>query len=166
MNRTLIHTFPATSLVSLTAPSAITALTQSPAIDVLGVGLASGACILFDVRIGEVLGKVRLEGEGHGEVVGVGFRNGASLRPRWRDKAHRIAFTDDIGQTLAVTSSTGHIALFDLAAKMRLLHLVRAAHEGPVGGLEWLAGQPLMMTSGSDNSLKVSSVDLTYHKHR
>ncbi|SCV67376.1 BQ2448_6022 [Microbotryum intermedium] len=137
----LVHTFSASALAPLSSPSPITALTQSPAIDVLGVGLANGACILFDVRIGQVLGKVRLEGEDAGEVVNVGFRN------------------DDISHTLAVSSSKGHIALFDLAAKMRLLHLVRAAHEGAVGGLVWVTGQPLMMTSGGDNSIKVSEQD-------
>lgn len=57
-------------------PSSITAITQSPAIDVLGVGYSNGHCVLFDVRLGEVLGKVRLEGEGSGEVTGVAFRNG------------------------------------------------------------------------------------------
>lgn len=66
--------------------------------------------------------------------------------------------TDEISQTLAVSSSAGHVALFDLAAKLRLLHLVRAAHATAVGGLQWLPGQPLMMTSGGDNSLKVSDV--------
>ncbi|GAA6053196.1 hypothetical protein JCM3770_000024 [Rhodotorula araucariae] len=131
-----IHTFGTASLASSSSPAAITALAQSPAIDVLGVGLASGACILFDVRLGEVLGKVRLEGEGAGEVAGVAFR------------------TDDEAQTLSVASTSGHIALFDLANQMRLLHLVRNAHEGPVGGLEWVPGQPLMVTSGGDNSLK------------
>lgn len=64
---------------------------------------------------------------------------------------------DDISQTLAIASTTGHIALFDLAAKLRLLNLVRAAHEGAVGGLEWIQGQPLMMTSGGDNTIKVRS---------
>lgn len=56
-----------------------------------------------------------------------------------------------------MASSTGHIALFDLSAKLRLLHLVRAAHEGPVGGMEWAPGQPLLITSGGDNSIKVRS---------
>ncbi|GAA5862908.1 hypothetical protein JCM8547_003617 [Rhodosporidiobolus lusitaniae] len=131
-----IHTFSASSLAPSSAPSAVTALTQSPAIDVLGVGLASGACILFDVRMGEALGRVRLDGEGAGEVAAVAFR------------------TDDIAQTVAVASTSGHIALFDLAAEMKLLHLVRNAHEGSVGGLEWVPGQPMMMTSGGDNSVK------------
>lgn len=73
-HRSLIHTFAPTDLIS--TPSTITAISQSPAIDVLGVGYASGQCVLFDVRLGEVLGKVRLEGEGSGEITGVAFRNG------------------------------------------------------------------------------------------
>ncbi|KAM0750055.1 putative WD-repeat protein [Meredithblackwellia eburnea MCA 4105] len=130
----LIHTFEPS--VFTKTPSSITALTQSPAIDVLGVGLANGQVILFDVRLGEVLGRVRLEGEGCGGVAGVAFRS------------------DDISQTLAVSSSAGHIAIFDLSAKLKLLHLVRAAHESSVGHIEWVPGQPLMMTCGGDNSLK------------
>ncbi|GAA5967551.1 hypothetical protein JCM11641_005691 [Rhodosporidiobolus odoratus] len=129
-----IHTFAASSLCA--TPSAVTAISQSPAIDVLGVGLANGACVLFDVRMGESLGRVRLDGEGAGEVAGVAFR------------------TDDLAQTLAVSSTSGHIALFDLSNQMRLLHLVRNAHEGPVGGMEWVPGQPLFVTSGGDNSVK------------
>ncbi|BGP08590.1 rRNA-processing protein utp21 [Rhodotorula toruloides] len=131
-----IHTFPFSTLAGSHPASAVTSLSQSPAIDVLGVGLASGACILFDVRLGEVLGKVRLEGEGAGEVAALSFR------------------TDNEAQTLAVASTSGHVALFDLGNEMKLLHLVRNAHEGPVGGLEWVPGQPLMITSGGDNSVK------------
>ena len=71
-----MHTFPASALVSVSAASPVTFLEQSPALDVLGVGLASGVVVLFDVRMGEVLGKVRLEGDGVGEVAGLSFRNG------------------------------------------------------------------------------------------
>ncbi|GAA6025323.1 hypothetical protein JCM8202_002695 [Rhodotorula sphaerocarpa] len=133
---TCIHTFEAASLLGSRPAAAITAIAQSPAIDVLGIGFANGMSILFDVRMGEVLGRVRLEGEGAGEVAALSFR------------------TDNEAQTLAVASTSGHVALFDLASEMKLLHLVRNAHEGPVGGLEWVPGQPLMVTSGGDNSVK------------
>ena len=45
--------------------------------------------MLFDVRLGEILGRVRLEGEGGGEVAGVAFRNGQSIVYRLR----RVALT-------------------------------------------------------------------------
>lgn len=161
MFRSLIHTFTPETLSN--SPSSITALTQSPAIDVLGVGYSNGQCVLFDVRLGEVLGRVRLEGEGSGEVTGVAFRNGkfsyilfySCKLTKFAFYSSNYLFLDEISQTLAVSSSAGHVALFDLASKLRLLHLVRAAHASAVGGLQWLPGQPLMMTSGEDNSLKV-----------
>ncbi|GAA5925720.1 rRNA-processing protein UTP21 [Sporobolomyces koalae] len=136
-----IHTFSPSAVIpssssSNAGPAAITALAQSPAIDVLGVGFSNGTCALFDVRMGESLGRVRLDGDGAGQVSAISFRN------------------DDLAQTLAVASTSGHIALFDLNNEMKLLHLVRNAHEGPVGGIEWVVGQPLFMTCGSDNSVK------------
>ncbi|GAA5832443.1 hypothetical protein JCM3766R1_003075 [Sporobolomyces carnicolor] len=141
-----IHTFDLSTILpsssssasasAAAAATAITALAQSPAIDVLGVGFANGSCVLFDVRMGESLGRVRLDGDGAGQVSCISFRN------------------DDLAQTLAVASTSGHVALFDLNHDMKLLHLVRNAHEGPVGGIEWVVGQPLFMTSGADNSMK------------
>ncbi|GAA6011897.1 hypothetical protein JCM11491_000095 [Sporobolomyces phaffii] len=136
-----IHTFSSSTILpssssSTASPSAITAIAQSPAIDVLGVGFANGSCVLFDVRMGESLGRVRFDGDGAGQVSCISFRN------------------DDLAQTLAVASTSGHVALFDLNESMKLMHLVRNAHEGPVGGIEWVVGQPLFMTCGSDNSMK------------
>ncbi|GAA5996892.1 hypothetical protein JCM5350_002741 [Sporobolomyces pararoseus] len=137
---TLIHTFPLTSLLpgttSTSTTCSITALSQSPAIDVLGIGFSTGHCCLFDVRMGELLGKVKLEGEGAGEISCITFRK------------------DDLAQTLAIGTTEGHLALFDLNSDFKLLHLVRSAHEGKIGGLEWVVGQPLLMSSGRDNSLK------------
>ncbi|GAA5850196.1 hypothetical protein JCM5353_004683 [Sporobolomyces roseus] len=135
-----IHTFPVSALLpsasSSTSSTAITAISQSPAIDVLGVGYSNGTCVLFDVRMGEPLGRVRLDGDGAGQISAISFRN------------------DDLAQTLAVASTEGHVALLDLENDMKLLHLVRNAHEGIVGGIEWVIGQPLFMTCGADNSMK------------
>lgn len=67
---------------------------------------------------------------------------------------------------LATASSTGHIAFWDLngnktastgGANPRLLHVYRGAHEGAVTALEWIPGQPLLISSGDDNSVKVNS---------
>lgn len=56
---------------------------------------------------------------------------------------------------LASASSTGHIALWDLNEKGRLLHIVRGAHDGAISSIQWIPGQPLLVTSGDDNSVKV-----------
>lgn len=40
----------------------------------------------------------------------------------------------------------------------RLLHIYRGAHDGTVTALEWIPGQPLLISSGDDNSVKVCLV--------
>jgi len=70
---------------------------------------------------------------------------------------------------LASASSAGHVALWDLNDGGRLLHLVRGAHDGAVTAAEWVTGQPVLVTSGEDNSVKVSfqlnfDLSLTYSR--
>ena len=55
---------------------------------------------------------------------------------------------------MASASSNGHIALWDLNAGGRLLHIVRGAHDGAVTAVQWVPGQPLLVSSGEDNSVK------------
>ncbi|KAF7294751.1 WD-REPEATS-REGION domain-containing protein [Mycena indigotica] len=132
--QTCIHKFPLARLVSSpNAPhTAITALTQSPAIDVVGIGFTSGEISVYDVRADERLMRMTMEG---GSVRALGFRT-------------------DGPPILASASSTGHIALWDLNEGGRLLHMVRGAHDGAITALEWIPGQPVLVTSGEDNSVK------------
>jgi WD40 repeat protein len=58
---------------------------------------------------------------------------------------------------LATSSTTGSIAIWDLGTKGRILHVLRDAHEAPVTGLQWVMGQPLLISSSGDNSVKVST---------
>ncbi|EKM55193.1 uncharacterized protein PHACADRAFT_120318 [Phanerochaete carnosa HHB-10118-sp] len=136
--QTCIHKFSSASL--LTSPSgsqdgspvAITALAQSPAIDVVGIGFASGEISVYDVRMDERL-----------------------LRMKMQDGAVRaLSFRTDGHPILASASANGHVALWDLDAGGRLLHIVRGAHDGAVTAVQWVPGQPLLITSGEDNSVK------------
>ena len=61
---------------------------------------------------------------------------------------------------LATASSSGHIAFWDLNTNASLLHITRGAHDGSITGLEWIPGQPLLLTSGDDNSVKVRDIML------
>ncbi|KAF9053907.1 Utp21-domain-containing protein [Hymenopellis radicata] len=133
-SKALIHTFPATNLLSANPSStqAITALTQSPAIDVVGIGFTSGEISVYDIRTDERLMRMFMDGGG---VRALGFRS-------------------DGEPILASASSAGHIALWDLNAGGRLLHMVRGAHDGAITALEWIASQPVLVTSGEDNSVK------------
>jgi len=52
-------------------------------------------------------------------------------------------------------SSHGYLALWDLNVGGRLLHLVRGAHDGGISAVQWVPGQPILITSGEDNCVKV-----------
>ena len=64
---------------------------------------------------------------------------------------------------LATGSSIGHIALWDLNNGGRLLHIIRGAHDGAITSVEWVPGQPLLISSGEDNSVKVCTSILRYN---
>ncbi|KAJ9115237.1 hypothetical protein QFC20_001104 [Naganishia adeliensis] len=124
----LIHTFPAPKKTS----AAVTTLAQSPAIDVIGVGHADGSVRVVDFKMGEEIFDVKME---EGGIAGLSFRM-------------------DGPPILATSSTNGSIAIWDLATKGRVLHVLRDAHEAPVSGLQWVMGQPLLISSSGDNSIK------------
>lgn len=80
-HRTCIYKFSAARLISSpdaanaeagVTSSAITALTQSPAIDVVGIGFTSGEISIYDVRADERLLRMFMEGG----IRSLGFRSG------------------------------------------------------------------------------------------
>ena len=64
-----------------------------------------------------------------------------------------MIYTDGTS-TVATATSIGHIAVWGLD-ECRLVAMVRDAHDGSVGGMEFIQSQPLMATSSVDNSIKV-----------
>ncbi|KAG7447991.1 Utp21-domain-containing protein [Guyanagaster necrorhizus] len=139
-SHTCVHRFSPENLLSIgSAPSpatlrgtSITALVQSPAIDVVGIGFTSGEISVYDVRTDERLMRMFMDGD---SIRALGFRN-------------------DGEPILASASSAGHIALWDLNSGGRLLHMMRGAHDGAISALEWIPGQPVLVSSGEDNSVK------------
>lgn len=82
-DRTCIHTFSAASLLTAGSQAhagssaAITALAQSPAIDVVGIGFASGEISVYDVRMDERLLRMKMQ---DGAIRALSFRTGMSLK--------------------------------------------------------------------------------------
>jgi U3 small nucleolar RNA-associated protein 21 len=75
--QTCIHRFLSSTLqstsTSSTSPSPVTALVQSPAIDVVGIGFASGEIAIYDIRADERLLRIFMDG---GAVRSLAFRSG------------------------------------------------------------------------------------------
>ncbi|XP_048757531.1 WD repeat-containing protein 36-like [Ostrea edulis] len=117
--------------------SSVTFLQQSPAIDVIAVGLSDGRAILHNIKYDETVMQFQQD---WGPVSAISFR------------------TD--GHPIMVTGSTaGHIALWNLEEK-KLQSQIRHAHQSTVSGMSCLPSEPLMVTSAADNSLKVWIFDL------
>ncbi|KAL1914934.1 uncharacterized protein VTP21DRAFT_7850 [Calcarisporiella thermophila] len=110
--------------------SPITSLTQSPVVDVVAVGLLDGTVVIHNIRVDETIMKIKQEGK----VTGVSFR------------------TDD-QHIMASANAYGDISLWDLD-KRRLVHVMKGAHDGLIASVQFLNGQPILLSSGADNSVK------------
>lgn len=114
--------------------SGIVVVEQSPAVDVVGIGLANGLIILHNLKFDESIMKFKQE---WAPVTAISFR------------------TD--GPPLMVTASeAGHAVVWDLE-KQKVSQQLRSIHSGSVEGAKYLANERLLVTSSSDNSLRVWS---------
>lgn len=55
---------------------------------------------------------------------------------------------------MAAGGSTGVISIWDLEKK-KLHTVIRDAHDGPITSLHFFANEPVLLSGGADNSLKV-----------
>ncbi|KAG9353651.1 hypothetical protein JZ751_011773 [Albula glossodonta] len=113
--------------------SGVTVLQQSPAMDVVGVGLASGQIIIHNIKYDESLMTFQQD---WGPVTAISFRT-------------------DGHPVMAAGSPVGHIGLWDLADK-KLIGQMRDAHSTAIAGLTFLHAEPLLITNGADNAIRVA----------
>ncbi|XP_075993442.1 WD repeat-containing protein 36 [Genypterus blacodes] len=121
----LLFTFPGWS-------AGVTVLQQSPAVDVVGVGTATGRIVIHNIRLNETL---------------------MSFTQDW-GPISSLAFRTDGPPIVASCSPQGHIAFWDLERR-QLVTQQRHAHSTAVAGATFLHGEPLLVTNGGDNSIKV-----------
>lgn len=131
---------------------AVTTMQPTPALSLLAIAYSEGPLIIHDIRTDKTT--ISLNG-GSSPITSISFR------------------TDDLGAGLdgkksgvmaTASSGTGDVTFWDLNGGGRVMGILRGAHNPPsgagvtVGGgvsrVEFLAGQPVIVTSGLDNSLK------------
>ncbi|KAJ2450150.1 rRNA-processing protein utp21 [Coemansia sp. RSA 2424] len=110
--------------------SGIACMVQAPVIDVMALGLLDGRILLHNVKLDSPVMQLAQEGR----VTSLSFR------------------TDDVPM-MATSNAEGDVAMWDLNNK-RLLHVLQGAHDSTIPSIEFLAGQPLLLTSSADNSIK------------
>uniref|UniRef100_A0A3Q3XGH5 Uncharacterized protein n=1 Tax=Mola mola TaxID=94237 RepID=A0A3Q3XGH5_MOLML len=121
----LLFTFPGWS-------AGVTVLQQSPAVDVVGIGTATGRVIIHNIRLDETL---------------------MSFTQDW-GPVTSLAFRTDGPPIVASGSPQGHIAFWDLERR-QLVTQQRHAHGTAVAAATFLHGEPLLLTNGADNAIKV-----------
>ncbi|KAF9881735.1 hypothetical protein CkaCkLH20_00881 [Colletotrichum karsti] len=140
---------------------AVTCLEPSPALSLLAIAYANGTLVIQNILTDKPVIQVTA---GHDDepVTSISFRTdgmGAGHDGR-KD-----------GVMATATSATGDVTFWDLNNGGRVMGVLRSAHnppsgEGPLvrGGIskvEFLTGQPVVVTSGRDNALKTWIFDET-----
>lgn len=113
--------------------SSISSCVSSPALDVVAVGCADGTIHVHNIRYDEEL---------------VTFTHST------RGAVTALSFSTDGQPLLASGGSSGVISIWNLE-KRRLQSVIRDAHDGSVLSLHFFANEPILMSSSSDNSVKM-----------
>ncbi|VDP14367.1 unnamed protein product, partial [Soboliphyme baturini] len=116
--------------------NAITVLEQSPALDVMAIGLADGRIFLHNLKFDESLFSFNQD---CGPVTAIAFR------------------TDD-SSSMVTGTTIGRLTVWDLE-KRSLDSMLDMAHDGAVLGLTALPREPIVLSSGQDNALKMWAFD-------
>jgi U3 small nucleolar RNA-associated protein 21 len=147
---------------SFAAP-AVTCLQQSPACDVLGIGFSNGDIHLMNLKLDVVLFSFRQEG---GAVTSLSFRTDVAA-----EKFPFMASGSEDGRIHiwnlgSRTSKADVLESLDLnddaddgkpksALERKLEYTLENAHLRSVSKVEFLHGEPILVSSSGDNSLKI-----------
>lgn len=143
-----------TILPPSTDSGSVTCLQPSTALSLLAIAYGSGTVVISDVLMDKVLLQFEA-GNPEAPVNSISFRSdgmGAGTDGR-KD-----------GVMATATAASGDVTFWDLNGGGRVMSVLRSAHNPPthddsdvrggIGKVEFLAGQPVIVTSGRDNSLK------------
>ncbi|KOS17816.1 U3 small nucleolar RNA-associated protein 21 -like protein [Escovopsis weberi] len=132
----------------------VTCLEPSPAIGLLAIAYSNGPLAITNVLLDKPVLQVEA-GNPEAPVTSISFRTdgmGAGMDGR-KD-----------GVMATATAATGDVTFWDLNGGARVMGVLRSAHNPPahdgfevrggVSKIEFLVGQPVIVTSGRDNSLK------------
>lgn len=118
--------------------SKVCTLTQSPIENVVAIGLDDGHVYVHNIKYDEVILKIYQE---YGPVTSMSFR------------------LDGLPY-LVTASEVGHLMVWNVEKK-RLSTQIRMAHAGSISKCQFIRNESLLVTSGTDNTLKIWSMDMS-----
>jgi U3 small nucleolar RNA-associated protein 21 len=127
------------------AAFSVTCFEQSPACDVMGVGFSTGDVLLINLKLDKVLFSFKQEG---GEVTSISFRTDVG--------SDKFPF-------MVTSSMDGRLHIWNLGSsgdasdklQRKLQSTIDTAHSAKIGKVQFLYGEPIMVSCSEDNSLKV-----------
>ncbi|KAE8144346.1 Utp21 specific WD40 associated putative domain-containing protein [Aspergillus avenaceus] len=144
----LIHTMPPAS----SEASAVTVLSPTPVLSLIAVGYKSGSLFIRNVDTDQIVLSVRADLTDHSRITSVAFRTdglGAGEDGRMP------------GVMATACKDSGDITIWDLNNNGRVMGKLRTAHRISgnktafgVNHIEFLDGQPILVSTGKDNALK------------
>ncbi|CAK0785298.1 hypothetical protein CVIRNUC_008505 [Coccomyxa viridis] len=134
------------------ADCAIKCLAPSPALDVIGIGMADGRALLHNLRFDErVAAFSNASGAGAADET---FLPGQARPSAGGGACTAISFRTGAGVPLmAAGGGAGAVTVWNLEER-RLHTIIRDAHDAPVTQLHFFPGEPRLMSAGGDNALK------------
>ncbi|KYF46612.1 WD domain, G-beta repeat-containing protein [Toxoplasma gondii TgCatPRC2] len=143
-NSSAARVFASLASSASSAWGAVTVAALSPEPDVVAVGFLSGRIAVVDLRRDELLLEFA-HSPAQGPVLALAFRNDAFASQASVDAA-------DMRAVLVSGAKNGDLVVWSLDGG-RFLGSLDNAHEGPIRSLQFYAGQPILVSSGEDNSL-------------
>ncbi|CAK9880713.1 unnamed protein product [Sphagnum jensenii] len=113
--------------------SAVRCCVSSPALDTVGIGCSDGKIHVHNLRYDET-------------VVSFSHTTGGPITS--------LSFRTDGQAFLAAGGISGVISIWNLE-KRKLQAVIKGAHESAVSSLQFLANEPVLLSAGTDNSLKM-----------
>lgn len=142
----LLHT-----ITSVSGHGSVTCLAAAPAVSLIAVAHADGSLNIIDVETEEAVIEFQQSSEGKA-VTAISFRSDGQ-------GAGQDGRSEGVMATASISS--GDITLWDLNRSGKVAGVLRNAHEtsssstaSGISGIDFLSGQPVIVSSGLDNALK------------
>lgn len=143
----LVHTITPDASTS----GSVTCLSATPAVGLLAVAHADGTLKIIDAETEEVVTRF-VQSDNRKATTSIAFRtDGQGAGGDGRDD----------GIMATASNQSGDITLWDLNRDGKIAGVLRGAHEtssstiaSGISGIEFLSGQPVLVSSGLDNALK------------
>ena len=137
----------------------VTAIQPTPALSLLAIAHKSGALSVQNVESGQLVLSLRTGSARALPITSITFRSDGLGAGHDGRKA---------GMMATASSGSGDITMWDLNEGGRVAGILRGAHKVSksgnsigVNGVEFLDGQPVLVSSGDDNALKTWIIDET-----